>query len=151
MFKYCVWYLLNDTHLINNRIIHNSKILKTIPFPGHITIKHTLDRKQAEDIFEEYSKKEKPFFLRFGQLTCSSTKIGNTTFHSIEQPLKVCGMYIPNPHISMAYRINKEPFTTDEVEKINTSTFNIIYSDFTVCLAKCFSEDPSEWKIIKKN
>ena len=151
MFKYCVWYLLNDTHIINNRILHNSKILKTIPFPGHITIKHTLDRKQAEDIFEEYSKKEKPFFLRFGQLTCSSTKIGNNTFHSIEQPLKVCGMYIPNPHISMAYRINKEPFTTDEVEKINTSTFNILYSDFTVCLAKCFSEDLSEWKIIKKN
>ena len=151
MFKYCVWYLLNDTHIINNRILHNSKILKTIPFPGHITIKHTLDRKQAEDIFEEYSKKEKPFFLRFGQLTCSSTKIGNNTFHSIEQPLKVCGMYIPNPHVSMAYRINKEPFTTDEVEKINTSTFNILYSDFTVCLAKCFSEDLSEWKIIKKN
>ena len=151
MFKYCVWYLLNDTHLINNRIIYNSKILKTIPFSGHITIKNTLDRKQAEDIFEEYSKKEKPFFLRFGQLTCSSTKIGNNTFHSIEQPLKVCGMYIPNPHISMAYRINKEPFTIDEVEKINTSTFNIIYSDLTVCLAKCFSEDPSEWKIIKKN
>ncbi len=151
MFKYCVWYLLNDTHIINNRIIHNSKILKTSSFPGHITIKHTLDRKQAEDIFEEYSKKEKPFFLRFGKLTCSSTKIGNNIFHSIEQPLKVCGMYIPHPHISMAYRINKGPFTTDEVKKINTSTFNIIYSDFTLCLAKCFSEDPSEWKIIKKN
>jgi len=151
MFKYCVWYLLNDTHIINNRIIHNSKILKTIPFSGHITIEHTLDRKQAEDIFDEYSKKEKPFFLRFGQLTCSSTKIGNNTFHSIEQPLKVCGMYIPNPHISMAYKINKEPFTIEEVKKINTSTFNIIYSEFTVCLAKCFSEDPNEWKIIKKN
>ena len=151
MFKYCVWYLLNDTHIINNKIAHNSKILKTSSFPGHITIKHTLDRKQAENIFDEYSKKEKPFFLRFGQLKSSSTKIGNTTFQSIEQPLKVCGMYIPNPHVSMAYRINKEPFTTDEVEKINTSTFNILYSDFTVCLAKCFSEDLSEWKIIKKN
>ena len=151
MFKYCVWYLLNDTHIINNKIAHNSKILKTSSFPGHITIKHTLDRKQAENIFDEYSKKEKPFFLRFGQLKSSSIKIGNNTFHSIEQPIKVCGMYIPNPHISMAYRINKEPFTTDEVEKINTSTFNILYSDFTVCLAKCFSEDLSEWKIIKKN
>ena len=71
-------------------------------------------------------------------------------FHSIEQPLKVCGMYIPNAHISMAYRINKEPFTTDEVEKINTSTFNIIYSDFSLCIADCFSENPNEWKIIKK-
>ena len=77
MFKYCVWYLLNDTHLINNRIIHNSKILKTSPFLGHITIKHTLDRKQAEDVFDEYSKKEKPFFLRFGQLKSCSTNIGN--------------------------------------------------------------------------
>ena len=142
MFKYCVWYLLNDTHIINNIILHNSKILKTIPFPGHITIKHTLDRKQAEDVFDEYSKKEKPFFLRFGQLKSCSTKIGNTTFHSIEQPLKVCGMYIPNPHVSMAYRINKEPFTTDEVEKINTSTFNIIYSDFTVCLPMPLAADP---------
>ena len=62
MFKYCVWYLLNDTHIINNKIAHNSKILKTSSFPGHITIKHTLDRKQAENIFDEYSKKEKPFF-----------------------------------------------------------------------------------------
>ena len=150
MFKYCVWYLLNDTHVINKRIKSNSDLLKTLPFPGHITIKHTLDRKQAEDLFEEYSKKDKPFFLRFGQLTCSSTKIENTTFHSIEQPLKVCGMYIPNPHISMAYRINKEPFTSDEVEKINTSTFNIIYSDFTLCLAHCFSENPSEWTVLKK-
>ena len=150
MFKYCVWYLLNDTHIINNKIVHNSKILKTSSFPGHITIKHTLDRKQAEDIFDEYSKKEKPFFLRFGQLKSSSIKIGNNTFHSIEQPIKVCGMYIPNPHISMAYRINKEPFTTDEVEKINTSTFNIIYSDFTLCLAHCFSENPSEWTVLKK-
>ena len=43
-------------------------------------IKHTLDRKQAEDIFEEYSNKEKPFFLRFGQLINNSTKIGNNTF-----------------------------------------------------------------------
>jgi hypothetical protein len=151
MFKYCVWYLLNDSHVINKRIKSNSKQLKTSPFPGHITIKHTLDRKQSEDIFNDYSKKEKPFFLRFGKLTCSSTMIGNTTFHSIEQPLKVCGMYIPNPHISMAYRIAKEPFTTDEVEKINTSIFNIIHSDFTLCIADCFSEDPSEWKIIKKN
>lgn len=150
MFKYCVWYLLNDAHLINNRIKINSDLLKTSPFPGHITIKHTLDKNQAEYIFEKYSKKEKPFFLRFGQLTCSSTKIGNTMFHSIEQPLKVCGMYIPNAHISMAYRINKEPFTTDEVEKINTTTFNIIHSDFTLCLAHCFSENPSEWTVLKK-
>ena len=77
MFKYCVWYLLNDTHLINNRIKINSDLLKTSLFPGHITIKHTLDRKQAEDLFEEYSKKEKPFFLRFGQLVNDSIKIEN--------------------------------------------------------------------------
>ena len=50
----------------------------------------------------------------------------------------------------MAYKTDKEPFTTDEVEKINTSTFNIIYSDFSLCIADCFSENPNEWKIIKK-
>ena len=66
MFRYCVWYLLNDTHLINNRIISNSKQLETPIFPGHITIKHSLNRNQAENIFDEYSTKEKPFFLRFG-------------------------------------------------------------------------------------
>ena len=42
MFKYCVWYLLNDSHLINSRIINNSKQLK-LPFSGHITIKHSLN------------------------------------------------------------------------------------------------------------
>ena len=150
MFRYCVWYLLNDSHIINGIIMNNSKQLKTPIFPGHITIKHSLNKNQAEDIFDEYSKKEKPFFLRFGQPIYSSTRIGNNIFHAVEQPLKVCGMYIPNAHVSMAYRINKEPFTTDEVDKINTSTFNIIYSDFTLCIADCFSENPSEWTVIKK-
>jgi hypothetical protein len=150
MFRYCVWYLLNDSHIINGIIMNNSKQLKTPIFPGHITIKHSLNKNQAEDIFDEYSKKEKPFFLRFGQPIYSSTRIGNNMFHAVEQPLKVCGMYIPNAHVSMAYRINKEPFTTDEVDKINTSTFNIIYSDFTLCIADCFSENPSEWTVIKK-
>lgn len=150
MFRYCVWYLLKDSHIINGIIMNNSKQLKTPIFPGHITIKHSLNKNQAEDIFDEYSKKEKPFFLRFGQPIYSSTRIGNNMFHAVEQPLKVCGMYIPNAHVSMAYRINKEPFTTDEVDKINTSTFNIIYSDFTLCIADCFSENPSEWTVIKK-
>ena len=62
MFRYCVWYLLHDNHIINGRIINNSKQLNTSIFPGHITIKHSLNRNQAEDIFDEYSKKEKPFF-----------------------------------------------------------------------------------------
>ncbi len=150
MFRYCVWYLLKDSHIINGIIMNNSKQLKTPIFPGHITIKHSLNKNQAEDIFDKYSKKEKPFFLRFGQPIYSSTRIGNNMFHAVEQPLKVCGMYIPNAHVSMAYRINKETFTTDEVDKINTSTFNIIYSDFTLCIADCFSENPSEWTVIKK-
>tara|TARA_B100000674_G_C37933176_1_gene958971 strand:- start:1453 stop:1893 length:441 start_codon:yes stop_codon:yes gene_type:complete len=145
-----VWYLLNDTHLINKRIINNSKQLNTSIFPGHITIKHSLNRNQAEYIFEKYSKKEKPFFLRFGQPIQSSTTVGNNMFHAIEQPLKVCGMYIPNAHVSLAYRINGNAFTKHDVEKINTSTFNIIHSDFTLCLAHCFSENPSEWTILKK-
>lgn len=150
MFKYCVWYLLNDTHLINKRIVSNSKQLKTPIFLGHITIKHSLNRNQAENIFDEYSTKEKPFFLRFGQPIYNSTRIGNNMFHSIEQPLKVCGEEIPEAHVSLAYRINGNAFSKDELEKINTSTFNIIHSDFTLCLAHCFSENPSEWKIVKK-
>ena len=149
MFKYCVWYLLNHNHIINNRILQNSKILKTLPFPGHITINHSLNRNEAEDIFDKYSKIEKPFFLRFGKLSYSSTKIDNITFHSIQQPLKVCGLHIPDAHISMAYRINGVPFTPNDLEKINTSTFNIIHSDFVLCLAHCFSENPNEWSILK--
>ena len=150
MFRYCVWYLLNDSHIINGRIISNSKQLKTPIFPGHITIKHSLNRNQAEDIFDEYSKKEKPFFLRFGQPIQSSTRIENNMFHAIEQPLKVCGEELPEAHVSLAYRINGNAFTKDDVEKINTSTFNIIHSDFTLCLAHCFSENPSEWTVLKK-
>ena len=150
MFRYCVWYLLHDNHIINGRIINNSKQLNTSIFPGHITIKHSLNRNQAEDIFDEYSKKEKPFFLRHGQPIYSSTRIGNNMFHAIEQPLKVCGGELLEAHVSLAYRINGNAFTKDDVEKINTTTFNIIHSDFTLCLAHCFSENPSEWTVLKK-
>lgn len=150
MFRYCVWYLLKNSHIINGILMNNSKQLKTPIFPGHITIKHSLNKNQAEDIFDKYSKKEKPFFLRFGQPIYSSTRIGKNMFHAIEQPLKVCRGELPEAHVSMAYRTNGNAFTKDDINKINTSTFNIIYNNFTLCIADCFSENPSEWTVIKK-
>ena len=82
---------------------------------------------------------KKNLFLRFGQPIFNSTRIDNNMFHAIEQPLKFVEC-IYQKLMYLAYRINGNAFTKDDVEKINTSTFNIIHSVFTLCLAHCFQK-----------
>ena len=94
MFKYCLWYLLRESHPINELIKRNAAMLNTKVFPAHITIEHSIgNRDEAKQKLDFCKKGPIPVFGYGGTPYASTFKIRNEyatmthQFYAIEQPL----------------------------------------------------------------
>ena len=141
MFKYCVWYVLKETHIIHQQIKRYAQIFNTEPFLAHITIEHSLDKEEAIQVYLKHKDRREEFSVVGTQHMTRCVK-NNRAFYAIEQPLNSDGT-----HISLAYRIDHgfHPLEMAIVSKIN----NIGMDDVEVCIVDCSSEHPKEWKILK--
>jgi hypothetical protein len=158
MFKYCVWYLLKDSHPINRLIKHNAEMLGTRVFPAHITIEHSIHyREEAKTKLEQYRKGTTPVFGFSGTPYASTvnirteynTAIKEYAFHAIEQPLWINDTCIPGIHVSLAYKVNGKPFSNMEVGCcIPQVHYRIEKSDIKPVVYSCHSQNPDEWTLI---
>lgn len=148
MFKYCVWYLVNERHPVYRMMSTYSSLFKTPRFPPHITIQSKLNKSEAIATYNRYLSVDKPVFTSHGHPKITHEKFpGNLDFYAIEQPLNTNGAYVEGIHLSLAYRINN---TFTPMELAHTTFVPRIYStDLSICIMKCDSEDPSEWERIK--
>lgn len=153
MFKYCVWYTLNESHPIQQTIYKYAKLFNSVPFRAHITIKSSMEKDEAYETMLRYQKNEKVSFQPIKKPFASKVikynhyRSGECVFNAIEQPLAVNGVEVEKVHISLAYRIG-EPFTPMEVAHV-IKVPNINDDDLQVCMVKCFDENPSRWEILK--
>lgn len=140
MFKYCVWYVLKETHIIHKQIKRYAQIFNTEPFLAHITINHSLEKEEAIKIYLKHKHKRKEFIV-VGTPHMTRCVKNNRAFYAIEQPLNSDGV-----HISLVYRMDNgfHPLEMAIVSQIN----NIGMDDVEVCLVDCSSEHPKEWKIL---
>ena len=132
MFKYCVWYVLKETHIIHKQIKRYAQIFNTI--------NHSLEKEEAIKIYLKHKHKRKEFIV-VGTPHMTRCVKNNRAFYAIEQPLNSDGV-----HISLAYRIDQgfHPLEIAIVSQIN----NIGMDDVEVCIVDCSSEHPKEWKIL---
>jgi hypothetical protein len=139
MFKYCVWYVLKDKHIIHQQIKRYSQVFNTEPFTAHITIRHSLGKEEALELYKSHVSKNESF-SPIGRPVITCYIKNNKQFYSIEQPL-TNGL-----HISLAYRLNGgfHPVELAIVGKINTIKIN----EVRVCIADCSSYRPKEWEIL---
>lgn len=151
MFRHCVWFLLKETHGINNGIVSYASLLNTATFHAHVTIQSGLSKEDAEEVCKRFRKAQKPFFSAHGWPKISKTHFHNhyrtreLDFYAIEQPLNTNGIYVEDIHVSLAYSINR-PFT--QMELAMAPYVERIYDhDTDVVVANCESENPSEWYI----
>lgn len=147
MFKHCVWYSIKPHHPIHQCIRQNASIFGTCIFPGHITIKHSLEKDEAMILYDQYKNANVPVFSPYGKLYMSTTYINNRFFFAIEQALSVNGVKINNIHVSLAYRFD-EPFTAMDIALINDVFLQDIRpEDLKICIANCSSENIDDWTI----
>ena len=155
MFKYCLWYLLRESHPVNDSIKRNAAMLNTKVFPAHITIEHSIgNREEAKRKLECCRKGSTPTFGYGGTPYASTFRIRNEyatmthQFHAIEQPLWINGSSIDGIHVSLAYRVNGEPFSNMDVGRcISQYTHRIEKDDIEPVVYSCHSDDPSEWTL----
>ncbi len=145
MFKYCVWYVLRDNHILHQQIKRYAQVFDTEPFLAHITLRHSLDKNEAIDMYRRVSKGS-GVFTPIGKPIVSSILIDNTYFYSIEQPLSINGKDPIGIHISLAYRMGSgfHPVELAIVGNIK----QIQRGDLEVRVADCSSRHPKEWKIL---
>jgi len=155
MFKYCVWYVLEPNHYLYKDIQLYSEIFNTKPFIPHITIRHSINTlDEAIHCMLKYKKLQtyyNPIFkpkLNFEiQTTEMNQEHKNIDFHSIELPLykNTFLSEIKNPHISLVYRINGNPFKQNELHLLK---YNIDFKNLSIKIVDCHSEDPSKWSFV---
>lgn len=138
MFKFCVWYVLKDNHIIHQLINRYAQIFNTEPFPAHITIQHSMEKEEAVKLY--MSHKERPRFEPLGSPYVTRCVKNNRAFYAIEQQLD------PDGHVSLAYRMDRgfHPLELAIIGRIN----QIEAKDVEVCIADCSSEHPKEWNIL---
>lgn len=139
MFKYCVWYIVKDTHPVYKNMIKYSSLFKTHIFPPHITIASKLTKSEAISTYNRYLSVEKPSFSPSSDPIISCEQ----NFYAIEQPLSTNGKYVEGIHISMAYRLDKT-FTPMELAHIEIIP-RIYPDDLSLCIMNCWAENPNEW------
>ena len=66
MFKYCVWYLVNEGHPVYKMMSTYSSLFKTPTFPPHITIQSKLNKSEAIATYNRYLSVDKPVFTSHG-------------------------------------------------------------------------------------
>jgi hypothetical protein len=156
MFKYCLWYLLKESHPVNDLIKRNAAMLNTKVFPAHITIEHSIgNRDEAKEKLEFCKKGPIPVFGYGGTPYASTFHIRNEyasmthQFYAIEQPLWINGASIRGIHISLAYRVNGKAFSNIDVGRcISQYSHRIEKDDLKPVIYSCHSENPSDWKLI---
>lgn len=143
MFGICVWYVLKKNHILHKTINRYSESFNTYPFLAHITIKHSLDRQEAQHIWATHKKYT---FFPCGDIVQTSTQLDEGVFYALEQPLKVLETN-EDFHVSLAYRMDKkfQPFEIAIVSDIEA----ILEEDIDICVADC-SGDIKDWKILYK-
>ena len=148
MFKYCVWYVVKDTHPISRQMLKYSSLFKTPRFPPHVTVKSKLTKSEAISTYNRYLSVDKPFFSPSSTPQISHERFsGRVDFYAIEQPLSTNGVYVEGIHISLAYRINN---TFTPMELAHCEIIPRIYeTDMSLCVMNCESEDPNEWVRVK--
>ena len=139
MFKYCLWYVLKDKHIIHQQIRRYSQAFNTEHFTAHITIYHSLSKDEAIELYRSHALKKESVSPVGSPIIRNCIK-NNKYFCSIEQPL-TNGL-----HISLAYRLNSgfHPMELAIVGKIDT----IEIDDIQLCVVDCSSEHPKEWEIL---
>lgn len=139
MFKYCLWYVLKDKHIIHQQIRRYSQAFNTEHFTAHITLHHSLSKDEAIELYRSHALKKESFSPVGSPIIRNCIK-NNKYFYSIEQPL-TNGL-----HISLAYRLNSgfHPMELAIVGKIDT----IEIDDIHLCVVDCSSEHPKEWEIL---
>jgi hypothetical protein len=155
MFKYCVWYLVKETHPIRSAMTSYASLLNTPLCPPHITIQSGLSKKEAVEVYERFKEHEKPFFSPSGWAAVTETKFSSSvrskdlTFYAIEQPLNTNGVFVEGIHISLAYSINR-PFTPMEVA-MSPYIQRLYPTDIDVVVADCSDENPEKWRILENH
>lgn len=100
MFKYCVWYVLKESHPIQQSVMKYADLFHSAQFRAHITIGHSMDEEEAYMILKRYRNFEKPCFTPIKKPFASSVNIlnhnrsGECVFNAIEQPLAVNGVEV---------------------------------------------------------
>ena len=144
MFKYCVWYVLKEHHILHRHIKRYSQVFNTQAFPAHITIQHSLEREEAIDVCNRYN--ELSFFSPTKKPITSAIFVNGKYFHAIEQPVNVNGSLTDGIHISLAYRFEN---SFNPMELAIILPVDIIHiNDIDVRVVDCSSEHPKEWKLL---
>lgn len=155
MFKYCVWYLI-DSPSFSNCIKKNAQLFSTPVFKPHITIRSQIENLDtAKHVAENYSMCPTPVFRAHGVPTKKHVRAHrirhiayeDIDFYSIQQRVSVNGRVFPGVHMALAYSLS--PFTDMDVA---VATSNVLWPtlEATVCVAKCFSENPAEWQVVHR-
>lgn len=151
MFRYCVWYLLREKHPINTLIKTNATLLNTVVFPGHITIKHSIEKKQdAVEMAKRFHQHKMPQLDLFSQPFLSHVSIDNTDFFAIEQMLLVNKNKVDGVHVSLAYS-DRDLTSMEIVSCAPDHGFKFLPEDLNVVVYDCHSKDPSQWSLVWNN
>ena len=134
MFKYCIWYKLKEGHILHRCIQQYAKTFNTVPFPAHITVRHSLRYDEIGPVSPPSS------YEPIGTPVVTCTVMDGRTFYAIEQPLT------QGAHISFAYRFT--PFSAAEVSVISPIT-RIFRTNLETCVADC-SNRIEEWTVLYK-
>jgi len=152
MFKYCLWLLIDDTHVIekNKKI---ARLLNTSSFIPHVTIHHSLET----PISYHHLKRPREILI-VGEPYCSMAPIIdnndiNHIFYSIEQRVFFPEAPKVKAHISLAYRVDEEPFEIQDLFQITARSLDLKNTrvkkrKLKIRLANCFDTNPTKWYII---
>lgn len=148
MFRYCVWYKIRNNHPINTLLRKNASLLNTATFPAHVTIQHSLERKEeAVNMAKRFHQHELPQLDLFSQPILTHVTIDNTNFFSLEQLLLVNNKKIEGIHVSLAYSNRK--LTPMEIACcMPESSFNFVPEDLEVVVYHCKDKNPSKWHLV---
>tara|TARA_A100001015_G_scaffold312154_1_gene416749 strand:- start:1243 stop:1704 length:462 start_codon:yes stop_codon:yes gene_type:complete len=152
MFKYCLWLVVNDPKVIeqNKKI---AQLLNTKPFIPHITINHTMPTPMF------YSGIHRPNNIYFvDQPTASTSFVYDEdnklrSFHAIEQKVYVPYFKDVDAHLSLAYRVDGEPFTLQDLMRIpilglDLINYKVRKKNLKIKNANCWDDNPEKWYII---
>tara|TARA_B100000902_G_scaffold387729_1_gene432278 strand:+ start:140 stop:601 length:462 start_codon:yes stop_codon:yes gene_type:complete len=152
MFKYCLWLVVNDPKVIEqNKKIAN--LLGTKTFIPHITINHSMPTPMF------YSGIHRPNHIYFiDQPTASTTFVYDEdnnmhAFHAIEQKVYVPHFPHVDAHMSLAYRVDGEPFALQDLMRIpilglDLRNYKVSKKKLKIKNANCFNIDYNKWYII---
>ncbi len=148
MFRYCVWYKIRKNHPINTLIQKNAFVLNTAAFPAHITIKHSIVKKQeAVDMAKRFQNHTLPFLQLFSQPYLSHVTIDNNDFYSVEQMLLVNHKKVEGVHVSLAYS-NQNLTPMELASCMPKDSLKFSPDDLQVVVYECHDQNPSKWSMV---